>query len=363
MKLAMTLMVRDEADIIAPMLDHHLAQGVDVVIVTDNGSVDGTAEILAGYADRGLIELRHDPVHRKQQGVAVTGMARDAARIHGADWVINADADEFWVPVDRSLRLADVFPHISKDLDAFTVDVVDMIGLPALEGTGLQRLAYRDQRDVAALNAVGLHAHSTPDAVHIGDPEIVVHQGNHAVSLASRGAPPEEFRMEVFHYPWRSWSQYRRKVENAGRAYLESPDLRPSPNHHGMRDFRRLQDDILFPSYLARHPDADELAAGIASGDFVPEDRIASSWPSPVPDVLIDEAASRRERALGVLINSLELRGRDVDRLRGELAERSAELDDAEAKIHDLERELDAFRSRRSVRAISAASRLFGRDG
>ena len=74
MKLAMTLMVRDEADIITPMLEHHLAQGIDVMIVTDNGSVDGTAEILEGYAERGLIDLRHDPVHRKQQGVTVTGM-------------------------------------------------------------------------------------------------------------------------------------------------------------------------------------------------------------------------------------------------------------------------------------------------
>ena len=42
MKLVMTLLVRDEQDIVRENLDFHLAQGVDQVIVTDNGSEDAT---------------------------------------------------------------------------------------------------------------------------------------------------------------------------------------------------------------------------------------------------------------------------------------------------------------------------------
>ncbi len=38
MKLVMTLLLRDEEDIVRENLDFHLAQGVDRVIVTDNGS-------------------------------------------------------------------------------------------------------------------------------------------------------------------------------------------------------------------------------------------------------------------------------------------------------------------------------------
>ena len=63
----MTLMVRDEVDLVAAMIEHHLAQGVDLIIATDNGSVDGTREVLADYAALGAVELHDDPHHRKQQ--------------------------------------------------------------------------------------------------------------------------------------------------------------------------------------------------------------------------------------------------------------------------------------------------------
>ena len=49
MRLAMTLLVRDEADIIEANLRYHRAQGVDFFVVGDNGSEDGTLEILERY--------------------------------------------------------------------------------------------------------------------------------------------------------------------------------------------------------------------------------------------------------------------------------------------------------------------------
>src|SRR4051794_4044595 len=52
-KVVMTLLVRDEADIIDVNLAYHLARGVDEVIVTDHRSSDGTRERLEAWADRG----------------------------------------------------------------------------------------------------------------------------------------------------------------------------------------------------------------------------------------------------------------------------------------------------------------------
>ena len=54
MKLVMTLLVRDEADIVDAQIAFHLDAGVDFVVATDNRSEDGTTEILERYAREGI---------------------------------------------------------------------------------------------------------------------------------------------------------------------------------------------------------------------------------------------------------------------------------------------------------------------
>ena len=104
MRIVMTLMVRDEADIIERQLDFHLAAGVDFFVVTDHESADGTSEILERYARRGLLHRVPVVSPAKRQAEWVTGMARMAAADFGADWVINSDADEFWWPWGGDLK-------------------------------------------------------------------------------------------------------------------------------------------------------------------------------------------------------------------------------------------------------------------
>ena len=341
MKLALTLMVRDEADIVSSMLDHHLAQGVDTIIVTDNGSIDGTTDILRDYETRGLIELRHDPRHLKQQSPVVTQMARDAATVHGADWVINADADEFFLPVDRSLTLHDAFEGIDPAIQAFLVPVTNLTGPGAVAGSGLQRLVYRDLRSDEQLAAAGLRAHPTADAVHIGDPEIDVIQGNHFVSLEGRGFPPAELAIEVLHLPWRSYEQFRHKVDVSGRAYESNPGLTPSPNHHGMRDYARLQAGALEDYYLLRHPSAAELEQGLADGVFTLETVLADHLASVVADVPFSPEAAARHDRVAPALRDAEVRlgrlGATTARQAEQLDEKEAQLDAATGRIAELE--------------------------
>ena len=103
MTLVMTLLARDEIDIVDSWLAFHLNAGVDLVIATDNRSQDGTTEVLEEYARSGHVHLIREPGEDLRQNEWVTRMARLAATEYGADWVINSDADEFWWPRGASL--------------------------------------------------------------------------------------------------------------------------------------------------------------------------------------------------------------------------------------------------------------------
>ncbi|MEO0893759.1 MAG: glycosyltransferase family 2 protein [Pseudomonadota bacterium] len=98
MKLIMVMCVRDEHDVIADNLRHHFNHGVAQAIVVDNGSVDGTRDILADLARTAPIEIVDEPTYDFSQGRLMTQMALRARDEMGADWILPNDADEFWVP-------------------------------------------------------------------------------------------------------------------------------------------------------------------------------------------------------------------------------------------------------------------------
>ena len=88
-------LLRNEADIIETNLRHHFASVIDEAIVIDNGSTDGTIELVSELAEDLPIRLASE-VGPMYQSDRVTRMARLAV-MQGADWVLPIDADEFWV--------------------------------------------------------------------------------------------------------------------------------------------------------------------------------------------------------------------------------------------------------------------------
>ena len=80
MKLVMTLLVRDEEDILDAQIAFQLNSGVDFVIATDNRSEDGTAEILESYARQGVLHLLRE---EKEGKPLRTGTMGDPNGAHG----------------------------------------------------------------------------------------------------------------------------------------------------------------------------------------------------------------------------------------------------------------------------------------
>lgn len=91
--------VRDENDIIEPFVRHNLAWMAHLVVL-DNGSSDGTREILQTLKDEGLsLDILDDPALGKYLSRRMTMLMREhAVGRCGADWVMPLDADEFVAP-------------------------------------------------------------------------------------------------------------------------------------------------------------------------------------------------------------------------------------------------------------------------
>ena len=95
MKVFGIVVVRNEADVIRLSILHHLALGLDRVLVIDNGSSDGTLGVLEQlHRDDPRVHWWFDPGPFRQVSLR-TVLAR-TAYWEGADWVVPFDADEFW---------------------------------------------------------------------------------------------------------------------------------------------------------------------------------------------------------------------------------------------------------------------------
>jgi len=228
MKLVMTLLVRDEEDILRENLDFHLAQGVDEVIVTDNGSEDGTLEIVRSYEADGVAKLLLEPTDDYSQGRWVTRMARLAAE-EGADWVINNDADEFWWPRAGSLR--SIFEQLSDEIGLVVARRENFVPRPEDGRPFWERMTLRERE---SLNPLGKPL--PPKLAHRADPEIAVAQGNHKVEGAQLGERLDDGLIEILHFPMRTYAQFENKIVKGGRAYARNREL---PERTG-RTWRRL---------------------------------------------------------------------------------------------------------------------------
>ena len=179
MKLVMTLLVRDEADIIRENILYHLNRGVDFIVATDNLSVDGTLDVLMDFQSRGLLYVIRETDDNYAQARWVTRMARLACTEFAADWVINSDADEFWWPPAGNLK--DMLASVPPEIGSIAAWRGDFLPRPESEGSVFERMIYRETRST---NSLGQPL--PPKVMHRAMADVEVGQGNHFL-VAPRG--------------------------------------------------------------------------------------------------------------------------------------------------------------------------------
>ena len=266
MKLVMTLLARNEADIVDAQIAFHLHAGVDFVIATDNLSDDGTTEIFERYERAGVLHLLREDADDMRQPEWVTRMARMAATDFGADWVINSDADEFWWPRGGTLKqvLGLVPPRYGvvrgcwrhflprSDGDAsFAERMTVRLCTPAFPG---------DKTTI-------YHAHQK--VAHRADPDVDVERGNHNVSGQALEPLRSWHPIEVLHFSLRSVEQVERKARSG---WLRQPPSQVVGHQIQLDDAVRVGSTRAF---LDRYTVADsDLERGVADGSLAVDTRL-----------------------------------------------------------------------------------------
>ena len=216
MKLALTLLAKNEADVIDANIAYHLGAGVDLVVATDNGSTDGTLEILERYEGQGVLHLLREPSTDFRQGEWVTRMARLAAD-RGADWVINADADEFWWP--RAGNLKEVLERLPERYGIVHGVWRPFIARPDDGSHFAERMTVRLSMQ-AAINDPTNPFRPARKAMHRAHPNVRVRDGNHDVEGTPLVKLQGWYPLEVFHLPLRSRAQVETKYAGGARRGL-----------------------------------------------------------------------------------------------------------------------------------------------
>ena len=343
MTLVMTLLARDEADVIESWLSFHLNAGADFVVATDNRSQDGTTDVLERYAREGHLHLVREDGEDLRQDEWVTRMARLAATDFGADWVINSDADEFWWPRGPSLaRVLEAIPPRYGLVGAFLRTFAPR---PDGEASFAERLTVRFSA-LAPINDPASLFKPIRKVIHRGHPDIRLTRGNHAV-VDSPFAPLRGwFPVEVLHFPLRSLAQCEHKARLQGNAWKHI-DRTPTAYHAQM--FEALERGTMGEYYDAQVVSDEEVDEGAATGRLVVDTRLRDAlrridagdvpleFPTPT---LVDEATYAVEAAV--------LGEADVVRLQ-------RRLDELEHRLASIEQGLPNRVYRRVARPVKRA--------
>jgi hypothetical protein len=254
-KLIMTLLVRNEEDIVRYNIDFHLSKGVDFIIATDNGSTDSTRDILREYEEKGILHLIDEPTHNYNQAEWNNRMAEIARDQYGADYIFHCDADEFWYP--RSGNLKDEIANRPDDI--LLVDVVNVL----LEDKRGDEAFPEDTKFAVVNPIVAKDYQAESGSINMFylkyPPKVIfkpinkmflVSQGNHSVTNKDDAMTEGKSQdIVIYHYPVRSKNHFYQKTILGGNAYENCDIHSKDTGFHKRRWYASYKDGLLDEEY------------------------------------------------------------------------------------------------------------------
>ncbi len=353
MKVAMIVVARDETDLVDSQIAFHLNAGVDLVIATD-ASTDGTTDVLESYVRDGhLLRLpAPDSGHDRDWRAS---MARLAVDQHGADWVIDAAADEFWMP--RAASIKDILVAIPARYGVVQALVRVFLprpddGRPFVE----QMTVRRPLTDIRRDESMGrLDWALRP--IHRASHDLVV-GGDREVSLDGKVPLRAWYPIEVLRFPLRSFEQARRRV-----TLRSGPDEPRSRIEQAV--FEAHHQGALQERWRELMVDDEQVVPGQDDGSLVVDERLRTAV-RKLEEAAPSQNVPARRFALPVAGNGhLELETPTVVddvAYAGECAAvREVDFEPLQQRIAEFERRIAVLEARFWPRVRRRVSRLIGR--
>jgi hypothetical protein len=221
--------VRNSASTIRVCLLHHLALGMERILVLDNGSTDATPRILRRIQSRYPVSVSRDEGPYRQDEL-MTGLLHEAARA-GADWVVPFDDDEFLVSDER---LPDRLGYVQRD--GILVPLVNFVQHRSRRrdsSRALLTMTMRPEQPVEAAQAASLARAGRAAVVEAEWPRNLILKASAEVTLdlgshGAQGIGALELAdwCRFLHAPLRARSSVRRSAQHGRRLVgRPSPDL------------------------------------------------------------------------------------------------------------------------------------------
>ena len=254
LRLAASYLIKNEVDIIEANIRFHAQQGVDHFAIMDNGSTDGTREVIESLRSEFDIFVLDRPEHTYQFHKWRQEIVGVCDKAFSPDITICCDADEFWINKHgKTLKSA-----LSRNDSVVTVPRYNMIPsksildggdfydteLKVLNPISFNKEAQKNKHELAILlSKIGPKVAVNPRGL------ISLNGGNHRAKHIHFWNGRVSDDLAVYHYPVRSYEHFERNVLNRKKV-IDDKSLNIRIGDHYRRwariyDAGRLHDEYM----------------------------------------------------------------------------------------------------------------------
>ena len=175
-KIIMTILAKDEIDVIEENIKFHLKQGIDFIIATDHNSTDGTKEVFKKYQEKGVLHLIEEQ---------------------------NPDYEQFWYSSHNDFK-----KDIEK-LKNYNIAIIPMFNIfPEAKSLEDDEKFYHNTRGILSECNTSSFKYTSKCMLKTKDYESIA-QGNYNAKMHNKRAIVD---ITIFHYGIRNYKQFENKV-------------------------------------------------------------------------------------------------------------------------------------------------------